>query len=47
MAAALGLPSFQKFDVYSDENPVGIRWNKYISKLENLFTGMAIDAKKA
>ena len=45
MAAALGLPSFQKFDVYSDENSVGIRWNKYISKLENLFTGMAIDAK--
>ena len=46
MAAALGLPNFQKFDVYSDENSVGIRWNKYISKLENLFTGMAIDAKK-
>ena len=36
MATALGLPSFQKFDVSNDENSVGIRWN----------LDMAIDAKK-
>ena len=39
------LPSFPKFDVYSDES-AGVRWNKYVSKLENLFVGMNIDKNK-
>ena len=41
-----GLPPFQKFDVFNEETSLGIRWTKYVSKLENMFTGLAIDSKK-
>ena len=41
-----GLTPFPKFDVYSDESSVGIRWTKYVAKLENLFVGLNIDSKK-
>ena len=39
------IPSFSKFEVYSDES-AGVRWNKYVSKLEKLFVGMNIDKNK-
>jgi hypothetical protein len=27
---------FSKFDVYADENSLGVWWDKYLDKLENL-----------
>ena len=36
---AAGLTPFPKVDVYSEESSVGIRWKKYVAKLENLFVG--------
>ena len=41
-----GLPSFPKFDVHTDENSLGIRWRKYLGKLENLFIGLNIENRK-
>ena len=35
-----------KFDVYSEERSVGIRWKEYVAKLENLFVGLNIASKK-
>ena len=43
---AAGLTPFPKFDVYSEESSVGIRWKKYVAKLEHLFVGLNIDSKK-
>ena len=43
---AAGLTPFPKFDVYGEESSVGIRWKKYVAKLENLFVGLNIDSKK-
>jgi len=42
----MAIPNFERFNVSSDNNSVGLRWDKYVSKLENLFVGMNIDAKK-
>ncbi|XP_052806647.1 uncharacterized protein K02A2.6-like [Mya arenaria] len=41
-----GLAPFPKFDVYGEETSLGTRWTKYVTKLENLFTGLSIDSKK-
>ncbi len=30
----------------SDEHSVGIRWIKYVQKLENMFVGMSVESKK-
>ena len=35
-----------KFDVYSEERSIGIRWKEYVAKLENLFVGLKVDSKK-
>ncbi len=43
---ANALPTFQQFDIHSDENSVGIRWTKYVQKLENMFVGMSVESKK-
>ena len=43
---AVGLPVFLTFNVYSQKISVRIRWTRTISKLENLFTGMAIDTMR-
>ena len=40
------LPAFPKFDVYGDENSLGVRWDKYVDKLENLFVGLSINTRK-
>ena len=40
------LPSFPKFDVFTEESSLGVRWEKYVNKLENLFTGLNITSKK-
>ena len=42
----MALPNFQRFEVGSENNSIGLRWDKYISKLDNLFVGMNIDSKK-
>ena len=41
-----GLPQFPSFSVHSDENSVGVRWIKYVTKLENLFIGLNINSRK-
>ena len=41
-----GLPKCPVFDIHCDKSSVGTRWNKYITKLENLFTGLNIDKNK-
>jgi hypothetical protein len=40
------LPAFPKFDVFADENSLGVRWEKYLDKLENLFVGLGINTRK-
>ena len=40
------LPTFPKFNVHEEEHSVGVRWEKYLHKLENLFVGLNIEAKK-
>jgi len=42
----MALPSFERFSVYSDSHSAGIRWDKYVNRLENLFVGLNIDSKK-
>ena len=42
----MSLPSFPKFDVFTEESSLGVRWDKYVTKLENLFTGLNITSKK-
>ena len=41
-----GLTPFPKFDVFGEESSLGVRWDKYVAKLENLFVGPNIDSKK-
>ena len=38
---APGLPPFPPFDL-SDRNTVGVRWQKWVMRFENLMTGMNI-----
>ena len=38
---ASGLPPFPPFDL-SDRKPVGVRWQKWVRRFENLMTGMNI-----
>ena len=40
------LAPFPKFDVHGEETSLGVRWEKYVAKLENLFIGLNIEAKK-
>ena len=42
----MAIPNFERFNVSSDKHSVGLRWDKFVSKLENLFVCMNIDAKK-
>ena len=42
----VGLPEFPRFNVYGEETSSGTKWNKYMCKLENLFTGLSIESKK-
>ena len=42
----MSLPTFEKFDIHTDENSVGTRWTKYVTQLENLFVAMDISSKK-
>ena len=35
-------PPFEQFSVHSDPSTVGTRWQKYVSRLENMFTGFNI-----
>ena len=39
---ATSLPQFERFSVYSDEQNVGTRWRKWISKFENLLCALDI-----
>ena len=41
-----GIPQFPKFEMNMEESSQGLRWTKYVSKLENLFIGMNIDSRK-
>ena len=45
---AVGLPHFEPFLVYQDENTVGVRWRKWVDKLEILLSALDIssDARK-
>ena len=38
----MALPSFPSFDVDIDKTNAGTRWEKYLSRLENLLVGMNI-----
>ena len=42
----MALPSFERFSVSSDSHSVGIRWDKYVNKIENLFVGLNVETKK-
>ena len=47
---ASSLPSFPSFSVYTDAGTIGPRWEKYVKRIENLFTALNItnaDRKKA
>lgn len=37
------LPSFPSFDYFSDKSNAGPRWERWVSRLENLFVGMKIE----
>ena len=39
-------PGNARFDVFGEESSLGVRWDKYVAKLENLFVGPNIDSKK-
>jgi hypothetical protein len=39
-------PAFPKFDGFADENSLGVRWEKYLKKLENVFVGLGINTRK-
>ena len=45
---ATGLPPFENFPIYTDEQSAGIRWRKWVAKLENLMCALDItsDARK-
>jgi hypothetical protein len=43
MANDLSLPSFPTFDYDSDKSNAGPRWERWVSRLENLFVGLNID----
>ena len=44
----MNLPQFERFSVHEDPTNVGIRWEKYIKRLENFFTAFNVtdDAQK-
>lgn len=42
MAAAL--PHFEHFPVYTDEQSAGLRWRKWVAKLENLLCALDISS---
>ena len=46
--ASVGLPTFERFPVHSEENTVGLRWCRWTAKLENLMCALNItdDARK-
>ena len=46
MEMAGSRPPFPTFEVYGEESSLGIRWTKYISKLENLFVALNVEFRK-
>jgi hypothetical protein len=40
------LPAFPKYDVFADENCLGVRWLKYLDKLDIMFVELGIKTKK-
>lgn len=44
----MNLPQFERFECHDDLATVGVRWGKYVKRLENFFTAFAVtdDAQK-
>ena len=44
--ASSSLPEFQPFNVNAEPNSLGIEWNKWTSRFENLLTALGVTEDK-